>query len=167
MISPSLHLARYLIIGCVIALGGLSIATEFEKPPVKYIFPFDIVEKEGGYKAGDDLLVQVHFCFAQGVNSVHYKSITQTLIPANNAEPIFTEPILDLTADRSSWIGNGMNYTDESGYECFKALGAPKKIPVYTPSGCYTMNFVANVEGRFKDHEILYHSKEFCIEGNK
>lgn len=144
--------------------GGMTIADEFEKPPVKYVFPFEIVEKDGGYKAGDDLLVQVHFCIDPDYDEVVYNSITQSFIPVNGGDPLYTDPIIDMIVDKSSWNDSGVVYTDMDGYECIKAYGAPKKIPAYAPSGCYYMHFVASVQGRSKKHIVEYDSKSFCIE---
>lgn len=147
----------------LIGAGSITIAGELEKPPVKYVFPFEIVEPEGGYKAGDDLIVQVHFCISPDYDVVYYNTISQSFIPVDGGMPVFTDPIIDLIVDKSNWQGSGIFYTDMEGYECIKSYGAPKKIPEYMPKGCYYMHFTALVDGKSKKHLIEYDSETFCI----
>lgn len=147
----------------LLVTGGFTVAKEFERPPVKYVVPFEIVEKDGGYHAGDDLIVRVHFCFAPEVERVFYNSITQSFIPADGSDPLFTDSIIDLIVDKEAILGTGVFYTDMDGYECIKAFGTPKKIPSYAPTGCYHMHFSASVDGRSKKHIIEYDSESFCI----
>ncbi len=163
MSSVILQAARVLVLGCFAVVGSITIAQELEQPPVKYVFPFEIVEKEGGYKAGDDLLVKVHFCINPKYEQVYYNSITQSFVPIDGGEPVFTDPIVDMIVDKTNWSGNGVFYTDMDGYHCLQAFGAPKRIPVYTPPGCYRLHFVASVDGKSKKHMIEYESDSFCI----
>ena len=148
---------------CLMGSVSLIIAKHVEKTPVKYISPFEVMEKEGGYRAGDDLLVRVHFCLLG--EEAYYKSITQIIVPVEgDTDPLFIAPILGLTVKKDNWTENGRIYTDEQGYECFQAFGTPKKLPIYMPPGEYKLTFHAIVKGRLRDdHHIDYETVPFTI----
>lgn len=163
MIHLPLRAAWLLTMAALIGVGSMTIAGELEQPPVKYVFPFEIEEKEGGYKAGDDLVVRVHFCIDPDYDRIFYNSITQSFIPIDGGDPLYTDPIIDMIVDKENWQGAGVFYTDMDGYECIKSYGTPKKIPEYAPEGCYYMHFIASVDGKSKKHLIEYDSETFCI----
>jgi hypothetical protein len=146
-----------------VVAAGSSVAASAESATVKYVTPFEIVERDGGYRQGEDLIVRVHFCFADGIENIFYNSITQSFVPTTSGAVAYTAPIIDMIVDKESAKKNGIFYTDMEGYECIKAYGSPKKIPEYLPDGCYKMHFVASVDGKRKKHIIEYDSEEFCL----
>lgn len=159
----SKEVAVYVMAIANIAYAGSIVAKEAEMPPVKYVFPFEIVEQDGGYHAGDDLLVRIHFCVRPEYDKVYYNSITQSMLPTDGGSPIFMDTITDRIIDKHAWSGAGIVYTDMDGYRCIQAYGEPKRIPFYAPPGCYNMHFAASVNGKRSKHTIIYESKEFCI----
>lgn len=167
MMKQTLQVSRLVIILALAAYGYGTYATFNEKPPVTYIQPLDIVEKEGGYRPGDDLLVKVHLCIHPKVNKVFYRSVTQTFVSIDGTNPtVFTDTIRDLSVTRESLGAGGIFYSSEThgGIECFLATGTKKHIPETIHPGEYKLMFSARVDGTFKEyHEVNYETVPFTI----
>ena len=158
-----LDAAFILIISCLIIYVLLTVASITKPSPVKYIYPFNIIEKDGGYKAGDEVLVEIEMCIIK--KGVHYNSITQKFINQTTGVTYFTNPIIDLSVTKEDILGweksNTGSYYTEGDYHCTLLFGVPKTIPAYVDAGEYILTFAASVEGM--DNLIHYETEPFTI----